>query len=142
MEQGLGEQAIAISQTLVETLHRTFGMDGTDHPLFTSLDIEDSMYERLVDIAARRRDKGDVALSKDEFALLLTVPFAFTAEQIGPAFPENFKAEILEIRKERGKALREQASNLFIPIAEENYLPRLTILENLLYGRISAVAGL
>ncbi len=142
MEQGLAEQGIAISQTLVETLHQTFGMDGTGHPLFTALDIEEVMYERLVDIAARRRDKGDAALTEEEFALLLTVPFAFTAEQIGPAFPETFKKEILHIRKTRGAALRERASDLFIPIHPDNYLPRLTILDNALYGRISAVAGL
>lgn len=29
-----------------------------------------------------------------------------------------------------------------MPIAPENYLPRLTLMENLLYGRISAMAGL
>ncbi|MGB3246016.1 MAG: ABC transporter transmembrane domain-containing protein [Sulfitobacter sp.] len=142
MEQGLAEQGIAISQTLVETLHQTFGNDGVGHPLFTALGIEDTMYERLVDIAARRRDKGDGALSESEFALLLTVPFAFTAEQIGPAFPETFKNEILHIRKTRGEMLREQAKELFIPITPENYLPRMTILENALYGRISAMAGL
>ncbi len=142
MEQGLGEQAIAISQTLVETLHRTFGLDGTGHPLFTALGIEEPMYERLVEIAARRRDKGDGALDEEEFALLLTVPFAFTAEQIGPTFPETFKQEILHIRKTRGEALRERAKALFIPMAPENYLPRLTLMENLLYGRVSAIAGL
>ncbi|MBD3665606.1 ABC transporter transmembrane domain-containing protein [Sulfitobacter aestuariivivens] len=142
VDQGLAEQAIAISQTLVETLHQTFGMDGTSHPLFTSLGIDESLYERLVDIAARRRDKGDAALDEEEFMLLMTVPFAFTAEQIGPAFPESFKDEILHIRKTRGEVLRERASDLFVPVAPENYLPRLTILENLLYGRISSVAGL
>ena len=142
MEQGLAEQAIAISQTLVETLHQTFGMDGTGHPLFTDLGIEETMYERLVDIAARRRDKGDAALTEEEFALLLTVPFAFTAEQIGPAFPESFKDEILHIRQARGPTLRERSTDLFIPILPENYLPRLTILENALFGRISGVAGL
>ncbi|MGJ8615886.1 MAG: ABC transporter transmembrane domain-containing protein [Sulfitobacter sp.] len=142
IDQGLAEQAIAISQTLVEALHQTFGMDGTGHPLFTALGIEEALYEQLVDVAARRREKGDEALSPDEFALLLTVPFAFTAEQIGPAFPESFKQEILHIRKANGKTLREKASDLFIPITPETYLPRLTILENILYGRVSAVAGL
>ena len=142
MDQGLAEQGIAISQTLVETLHQTFGMDGTGHPLFTALGIEETLYERLVDIAGRRRDKGDGALDEEEFALLLTVPFAFTAEQIGPAFPETFKEEILHIRKTSGAELREQATDLFVPIAPENYLPRLTILENALYGRVIGTAGL
>ncbi|MEM9969235.1 MAG: ABC transporter transmembrane domain-containing protein [Pseudomonadota bacterium] len=141
-EQGLAEQGIAISQTLIETLHQTFGRDGTGHPLFTALGIEESLYEKLVDIAARRRDKGDGALEADEFALLLTVPFAFTAEQIGPAFPDSFKKEILTIRKSNGASMREQASELFIPITPDNYLPRSTILENLIYGRVSAMAGL
>ena len=142
IDQGLAEQGIAISQTLVEMLHRTFGRDGTDHPLFIALGIEEPLYEQLVDIAQRRRDKGDQALSTDEFALLLTVPFAFTAEQIGPAFPESFKQEILRIRKAKGPQLREQTKDMFVPIEPDNYLPRLTILENLLYGRFSAVAGL
>lgn len=140
-EQGLAEQAIAISQTLVETLHQTFGMDGTNHPLFTALGIEDTLYEQLVEIASRRRNRGDGALSEQEFSLLLTVPFAFTAEQIGPAFPDSFKDEILGIRRTRGAQLRALASDMFVPVDEQTYLPRMTLLENLIYGRMSAVAG-
>ena len=140
-QHGLAEQAIAISQTLVEELHQTFGRDGTEHPLFTALDIEEELYEQLVDIALRRSAKGDEALSEDEFALLLTVPFAFTAEQIGPAFPESFKKEIVDIRHRHSENLRSETQDLFIPISPENYLPRLTMLENALYGRISLVAG-
>ncbi|MEL6465847.1 MAG: ABC transporter transmembrane domain-containing protein [Pseudomonadota bacterium] len=140
-EHGLAEQGIAISQTLIDTLHQTFGRDGTNHPLFTALNIEEEMYEQLVDISSRRRERGDVALTDDEFALLLTVPFAFTAEQIGPAFPESFKNEIVQIRKTSGAALREQTQGFFIPIEPDTYLPRLTLLENALYGRISMMAG-
>ena len=142
MDLGLAETGIAISQTVVETLHETFGMDGTQHPLFTALDIDDALYERLVEIAQRRRDKGDGALSPEEFALLLTVPFAFTAEQIGPAFPESFKQEILRIRHTSGAQMRALVSDLFMPITPDSYLPRLTLLENLMYGRFSAIAGL
>ncbi|MEP1961537.1 ABC transporter transmembrane domain-containing protein [Tateyamaria sp.] len=142
LDHGLAEHGIGISQTLIETLHQTFGMDGTSHPLFTALNITDAMYERLVDIAQRRRERGDGALTDDEFALLLTVPFAFTAEQIGTAFPESFKKEIVEIRQRNGAALRAQTKDYFVEIAPDNYLPRLTLLENALYGRISMVAGL
>jgi len=139
--EGLAEQAIAISQTLVETLHQTFGMDGTKHPLFTALGIEEALYEQLVEIANRRRTRGDGALSEEEFSLLMTVPFAFTAEQIGPAFPESFKDEILAIRRTRGEQLRKLASEMFVPVDPKTYLPRLTLLENLIYGRMSNVAG-
>ena len=142
IEQGLAEQGIAISQTVIETLHQTFGRDGTNHPLFTALGISETLYEQLIDIAARRRDKGDGALSQQEFALLLTVPFALTAEEIGPAFPETFKDEILAIRHSTGAALRARASDMFVPIEPQSYFARLTVLENLLYGRISMMAGL
>ena len=141
VEEGLAEQGIAISQTLIETLHQTFGKDGTSHPLFTALGIEEELYERLVDIADRRAQKGDQALTEEEFALLLTVPFAFTAEQIGPGFPESFKQEILEIRKNKGAEIRDRTRDLFVPVSPENYLPRLTVMENALYGRISGMAG-
>ncbi|MEO0939445.1 MAG: ABC transporter transmembrane domain-containing protein [Pseudomonadota bacterium] len=140
-EQGLTPQTIAISQTIVETLDQTFGKGGTQHPLFTALGIDEELYEQLVTIAARRRDKGDAALTDDEFALLLTVPFAFTAEQIGDAFPDAFKDEILSIRKSAGAELRKKTEGMFIPVAPENYLPRLSILDNALYGRVSAMAG-
>ncbi|MEL7126831.1 MAG: ABC transporter transmembrane domain-containing protein [Pseudomonadota bacterium] len=140
-EHGIAEQGIAISQTLIETLHQTFGTDGTSHPLFTALNIDEALYEQLVDIAQRRREKGDAALSDEEFALLLTVPFAFTAEQIGPAFPDSFKAEIVKIRQTNGANMRAELDEMFVPISPDNYLPRLTVLENALYGRISMVAG-
>ncbi len=141
LDQGLAEQGIAISQTVIETLHQTFGMDGTNHPLFTALGIEEDLYERLVDISTRRREQGDGALTEGEFSLLLTVPFAFTAEQIGPAFPESFKQDILNIRRTNAAGLRERTQDMFVPIAPDTYLPRLTLMENALYGRVSAFAG-
>ncbi|MEM6311150.1 MAG: cyclic nucleotide-binding domain-containing protein, partial [Pseudomonadota bacterium] len=141
LAQGLGEQIIAISQTVLETLQQTFGKDGTEHPLFQDLGIEDELYEQLTDIAERRRKQGDAALSDEEFALLLTVPFFFTAEQIGPAFPKSFRDEIVTMRNSRGAALRAAAGDRFIPITPDAYFPRLTLIENLLYGRISRFAG-
>jgi len=141
VEQGLGEDVIAISQTVVETLHQTFGKDGTAHPLFQALGIDNLLYEKLAEIAGRRSKSGDSALNEDEFALLLTVPFLFTAEQIGPAFPESFKEDILTLRRERGAELRERAADLFVPIGPQTYLPRMSLLENLIYGRVSGLAG-
>ena len=140
-DNGLAQQGIAISQTLIKNLHQTFGTDGTNHPLFPSVNIEAALYEKLVDIAQRRDEKGDGALTNDEFALLLTVPFAFTAEQFGDLFQDDFTKEIVKIRKSRGASLREQTSAIFTPIDPDNYLPRLTILENALYGRVARTAG-
>ncbi|MEO0390324.1 MAG: ABC transporter transmembrane domain-containing protein, partial [Pseudomonadota bacterium] len=140
-EQGLSPQIIAISQTIVEELEQTFGMDGTQHPLFTALGIDEDLYEQLITIAGKRREGGDAALTDEEFALLTTVPFLLTADQIGSAFPESFKDEILNIRRTAAPELRRMAGDMFIPIAPENYLPRLTILENAIYGAVSGMAG-
>lgn len=140
-ENDLTEKAMAMSQTIMDTLHQTFGTDGTQHPLFTALGIEEELYERLVGIANRRREKGDAALDEHEFALLMTVPFALTAERIGPAFPESFRQEILEIRKAKAKAMDARAGELFAPIEPQTYFGRLTLLENAIYGRISRIAG-
>ena len=76
--------------------------------------------------------RGMMRLSEDEFALLLTVPFAFTAEQIGPAFPESFKDEIVEIRKQvtgRSSA-RMRGICSFADPRLRSFLPRVPILEN------------
>ena len=37
--------------------------------------------------------------------------------------------------------MRKRMKRLFVPVDPQNYLPRLTILENLLYGKVSAMAG-
>ena len=140
-EAQLSEAVIGISQTIMEILNQTFGRDGTSHPLFQRLEIDPEQYEGLIDIAMRRRERGDSSISQDEFAMLMTVPFAFTAEQIGSAFPDTFKKEILRIRKSRASEFARKLSDKFVQIAPENYLPRLTILENALYGRISMQAG-
>ncbi|MHA6264074.1 ABC transporter transmembrane domain-containing protein [Arenibacterium sp. CAU 1754] len=140
-EQGLADEALTISQAVIDTLRRTFGRDGTHHPLFRKLGIEEDLYLRLSDIAEKRKQSENAALSEDECALMLTVPFLLTAEQIGPSFPEEYKAKILEIRKSRADQLRKVAGDMFIPVSPDRYVPRLTVIENALYGRVSMMAG-
>lgn len=140
-EQGLADEGLAISQAVIDTLDQTFGRDGTDHPLFRMLGIETDLYDSLRQIAEKRRTQGADSLTDDENALMLTVPFTFTAEQIGPSFPERYKNKIVEIRKNRADILRARVSDLFTAIDPDKYLPRLTVLENALFGRVSMTAG-
>ena len=140
-DHGLADEAIAISQTVIEILTRTFGKDGTDHPLFRRLGLEDETYLRLAEIARKREKKGEKALSEDEEALMLIVPLTLSAEQIGPSFPEHFKQEILAIRKSYGDELRKSVGDGFSAIAPDVYLDRLTVVENAIYGRVSLMAG-
>lgn len=140
-EQGLAEEALGISQAVIETLTRTFGHDGTDHPLFRRLGIGEETYRLLADIARKRAEQGDGKLTPEEYTLMLTVPFLLTAEQIGPSFPEQYKEKILEIRRTRAKELQDHIGGIFIPMSPDVYMPRLTVIENAIYGRVSMMAG-
>ncbi|MDK3071497.1 ABC transporter transmembrane domain-containing protein [Sedimentitalea sp. JM2-8] len=140
-EQGLAKEGLTISQAVMDILDQTFGRDGIDHPLFRRLGMEDEMYLRLSDIARKRRDRGDEALNEEELALLLTVPFLLTAEQIGPSFPDRFKEEIVALRKTKAEELRSHVGDMFVAVTPDVYVPRLTVLENALYGRVAMMAG-
>ncbi|WP_299897972.1 ABC transporter transmembrane domain-containing protein [uncultured Ruegeria sp.] len=137
----LADDVISISQAVMDTLSKTFGRDGADHPLFLRLGMSKDMYHKLLDIEERRKAKGDMAVSDQERALLLTVPFLLTAEQIGPDFPDEYKEKILAIRKGQAKRLRDAMGGMFITVAPDIYVPRLTVLENAIYGRVSLMAG-
>ena len=140
-EIGLTPGGLEIAQAVVDTLRHTFGRDGTDHPLFRRLGIEDETYLRLVDIAAKRARLGDDGLTPEEQGLMLGVPFLLTAEQIGPSFPERYKDEILDIRRTQSEKLRQIAGEKFTPITPETYIQRLTVTENAIFGRVSMMAG-
>jgi len=140
-ELGLATVATGISLGVIETLQQTFGSEDTDHPLFRRLGIDPEMYRRLCEIMHRRSEFGEDKLSRDDRALLMTVPFLLTAEQIGAAFPDAYKQKILEIRAGSGEKLRRRTGDMFRVVAPDVYVPRLTVLENLLYGRISLRAG-
>ena len=139
--EGLSLEALNIGQAVGDTLLRTFGHDGIDHPLFRRVGLDPDVFRRLVEIVSVRRVRGDDALSDDEQLLLMTVPYTLTAEQIGSDFPERLKDKIVKVRKQHRETLRKMGEDLFVPVTPEIYLPRLTVLENALYGRISMHAG-
>ncbi|MGV6803606.1 MAG: ABC transporter transmembrane domain-containing protein [Ruegeria sp.] len=137
----LDEDALSIAAAVLGTLNKTFGREGADHPLFLRLGMSKEMYHRLLDIEERRQSKGDDSLTQQERALLLTVPFMLTAEQIGPSFPEEYKEKILSIRRTQAENLHASFDGLFVPVSPDVYVPRLSVMENALYGRVSLMAG-
>lgn len=140
-EQGIAEDLAQMSANLIEGLTATFGTTGTDHPLFRRLNMEEELYHQLRVIVAKRRLGGDDNLSHEEFALMLTVPFAFSAEQFGPAFNDSFKARILQIRKNSAAEMQAKLDGLFKPIDPKNYFPVMSVFGNAIYGRVSCLAG-
>ncbi|MGB7242145.1 MAG: ABC transporter transmembrane domain-containing protein [Sulfitobacter sp.] len=139
--EGIVEELAEISAGLIEGLTATFGADGTEHPLFRRLNMDDALYLRLGRIMAKRREVGDAALPPEDYAVMLTVPFAFSAEQIGPSFSDHFKEKVLEIRKKSGALMVAEMDGLFETIHPEKYIPIMSVLGNAIFGRISGMAG-
>jgi CRP-like cAMP-binding protein len=73
--------------------------------------------------------------------LMLTVPFAFSAEQIGPAFSASFKERVLEIRKKNASQMVAELGEMFEPINPQKYIPVMSVLGNAIFGRVSNMAG-
>ncbi|MFK7750905.1 MAG: ABC transporter transmembrane domain-containing protein, partial [Sedimentitalea sp.] len=137
MDNGLARDGLEIARGVVETLAQTFGRDGIDHPLFRKLGIEEDVYHRLLEIAAL----GTGALADADRALMLTVPFLLSAEQIGPGFPDAFKDKIMALRRDRSELMRGLVGDMFLALSPDTYLPRSSVLENAIYGRVSMSAG-
>lgn len=140
-EQGIADELMQMSVTLIENLTATFGDDGTDHPLFRVLNLDEELYQRLGAIIKKRREAGDAGLPSEDYALMMTVPFAFSAEQMGPAFTETFKERVLQIRKTSAVQMVQELGELFETIDSQKYIPVMTMMSNAIFGRISKMAG-
>lgn len=138
---GLDETLVDLTRDVIDMLRQIFGLDGTDHPLFRKLGIEVKTYETAVELVEKTRDGGAAALDTAEMALLLTIPFRISAEQIGPAFPEALKTRVVELRHSHSADLLASLGDLYAPLDMGSYAPGLTVLENALFGKISEVAG-
>lgn len=140
-DEGIVDELAQMSANLIEGLTATFGTDGTDHPLFRRLNLDDDLYHQLGAIVAKRKLVGDEGLPPEDFALMLTVTFAFSSEQIGPVFGDALKERVLKIRKKSAKMLVSQLDGLFETIDPERYIPVMSVLGNAIFGRISSMAG-
>ncbi len=140
-KEGILDDLSNMAAGLIEGLVLTFGMDGTDHPLFRRFNMDEELYLRLADIAMRRREVGDAGLPEEDIALMVTVPFAFSAEQMGPAFSDALKEKILRIRENHAAAMIAELDGMFERLDEKRYIPVMTVLGNAIFGRISSMAG-
>jgi len=137
----LDETLVTLTRDVIDVLRQIFGMDGTDHPLFRNLGLEPASYEAAVDLVDKTRETGARGLGPAELGNLFTVPFLISAEQIGPAFSEDIKARIVELRKSHSARLLESLGDVFVPLDEDAFAPGMTVLENAIFGRISQDAG-
>ncbi|WP_300030336.1 ABC transporter transmembrane domain-containing protein [uncultured Roseobacter sp.] len=137
----LEESLLRLAFEIVDLLNQTFGTDGTEHPLFRKLGLDPSLYEQAVQIRRRQRSRPTIQLPDAEKRLLMSLPAQITAEQIGPAFPEQIRREVLEGRKGISGPVLDALTDLYAPLDPAHAAPGLTVLENALFGRISEAAG-
>ncbi|WP_164661964.1 ABC transporter transmembrane domain-containing protein [Tropicibacter sp. Alg240-R139] len=135
------ETLVSLTQDVIDMLRQIFGLDGTDHPLFRKLGLEVKTYETAVELIEKTRADGAAALDDTELANLMAVPFRISADQIGPAFSEELKARILEVRRGHSAELLQSLDGVFSPLSPGSYAPGLTVLENALFGKVSEVGG-
>jgi ABC-type multidrug transport system fused ATPase/permease subunit len=128
-----------LARNIIEMLRQIFGTTGTDHPLFRKVGLDVAIYDAALDLVTRK--PAGTKITDSELALLLSVPSAVTAEQVGPSFPDEVRNRVLEMRREHASTLRKQMSDLFVPIQPDAYVYGLTVLENALYGKVSDSSG-
>lgn len=128
-----------LARNVIDLLRQIFGATGTDHPLFRKVGLDVAVYEAALDLVNRK--PAGTTISDEELALLLSVPSRITAEQIGPAFPDEVRTKVLDMRQHHAAALQAQMDDLYAPITPDGHLVGLSVLENALCGKVSDSAG-
>ncbi len=138
-ELGLEADLLQLAVDTVDVLRQTFGVDGTDHPLFRKLGLDAATFEAAVDLRAKQREGAELSVA--DKASLLAVTFAISAEKLGSALPDQIIARVLDMRQNHSAALQASLSDLFSPISPDAPVAGLTVLENALFGKIAETAG-
>ncbi|MCP4818865.1 MAG: cyclic nucleotide-binding domain-containing protein [Shimia sp.] len=140
-ELGIEDGILRMSREVIEMLNQTFGVDGTDHPLFQQLGLNPDVFTRKVGLVSKSRDVGLANMEREELVQMLELPFEVSAERIGPGFTDELKENIIELRHNEAEKLAEWLVVYFAPLNEQKYAPGLSVLENAIYGKLSASAG-
>lgn len=140
-ETGQEDALLKLSQEVVEMLRQTFGADGTDHPLFRMLGLVVDTFETKVELVRKSRKSGLESLDEEERAQILALLFEISSEKIGPAFTEDLKDQVLEMRRSWAARQNDRISAHFEPLDDSAYLGGLSILENAIFSRMSSSGG-
>uniref|UniRef100_UPI001FE511DD ABC transporter transmembrane domain-containing protein n=1 Tax=Shimia gijangensis TaxID=1470563 RepID=UPI001FE511DD len=140
-ELELSDGMLRLSVEVIEMLHQTFGVDGTEHPLFRRLGLNPDLFEDKVALARKVREHSLEVLERDEKVQLLHLPFEVSAEQIGPAFTDELKQLILDLRHKQRAKIENWVADYFVPLSEDSFAPGLSLLENSIYGTLPSSGG-
>ncbi|MGB7286612.1 MAG: ABC transporter transmembrane domain-containing protein [Salaquimonas sp.] len=134
-DMGVAEYHERWAFEMLETLVQTFSNIGTDHPMFLRLEnVTVESFNELKRIY--HNNKRGMEISSDDRAIVMTLPLSLTAEELGDAFPDSLKEFILSARNSNAAVLREKSGSYYDPIDETEYLPQLSIMENIIFGKL------
>jgi ABC-type multidrug transport system fused ATPase/permease subunit len=136
---GIEDDLLELGVDMVDLLRQIFGMDGTDHPMFRKLGLDVETFENAA--AVMPEHQQGATLSQHEKVSMLAVPFAISAEKLGSAFPDDIIERVLQIRQAHGPALQASMEGVFSPIAIDQPVAGLSVLENALFGKIAEQTG-
>ncbi len=138
---GLESGLLAVSKEVVDLLARIFGTDGTEHPLFRKLGLDPALFERSVQIVRAADLKSFDTLDDADKAVLMTLPAQISAEQIGPAFTEEMQQRVVAQRSQHRERLQDALKESYAPLAMDRLAEGMSVLENVLFGKLSDSAG-
>lgn len=137
---GLLEDMRTLAFELLAMLVQLHMSVGTEHPMFQRAIAHDpEIFEKLTRIHNKKNTEGFEALTEEDRNAVANLPFAITAEQFEDAFPPALQQKILEVRQKHGAVLLERVESSFAPLDPEAYCTNLSILENIVFGRISNI---
>ncbi len=136
-ELKLDKEILKLSFRLIEMLRQTFGKDGIEHPLFVKLGLDPKAYIETLDLMLKNQNVDAKVLEDHELALLMTVPLSISAEKIGSNFSVAMRQRILDLRVANFDLLQKRLTNLFSPLDETTFCSGFSVLENVIFGKLS-----
>ncbi|MEM0946266.1 MAG: ABC transporter transmembrane domain-containing protein [Pseudomonadota bacterium] len=137
----LQDEMIAVSGDIIDLLQRIFGRDGTKHPMFQRLGLDPDIYDRCLTLLPQLEAGATGTLTDDDIAHLLLIPFSISAERIGVGFTDELKDRIVALRPQATSLMDNGLDGLFSPLTPDTFTTGLSLLENILYGKIADGAG-
>ena len=137
----LESSLLPLARDVIELLAQIFGKDGTEHPLFRRIGLEPAFFEKSLEVIGAAKDKPLSRLPDADKAVLMTIPAQITAEQIGSAFTEAMKQQIVSQRLENSESFMDSLGDVYAPLDPSGIAEGLSVLENVLFGKLSDAAG-
>lgn len=135
---GLGDQLVAMGQAIAANGVELFGDLPPDHPLFTQQALIKADDIPVLRQLLQRLDRtGGVPSPDDRMELIrLTFPYEEPRHRFG-LLNADLKAAIVAFRRSFAEALPEDRRDGIEPFDPARYMNSATLLDNLLFGRVS-----